>query len=191
MQLFEVYTQHDENIVKDMSNYGLYLIGGTAIDYWCRKFNIKPVRNRSNNDIDFYTPYSNKQLHKAMNMLDIKYGIEMNKSSFMSTGSNEDGSIEVDILIDREKQPDYCFSDKDIKVMTPLYLFTSKFQRYLNTNSVARKKIDEMDLIQLINIIVKRGTTDQFEQYLSKQNYGQKEEDLLNHLIDIANSQTT
>ena len=53
--IFEQYTVFDIDIAKIASKYGLYLIGGTAIDLWCNYHNISSWRSRSNNDLDFWS----------------------------------------------------------------------------------------------------------------------------------------
>lgn len=38
--LFQQYTPYDTEIVKTATRYGLYLIGGTAIDLLCRYYSV-------------------------------------------------------------------------------------------------------------------------------------------------------
>ena len=38
MQLFEAYTAADQKIVQAMNRFGLALIGGTALDVYCRTY---------------------------------------------------------------------------------------------------------------------------------------------------------
>ena len=40
LPLFQQYTPYDTKIVKTATRYGLYLIGGTAIDLLCRYYSI-------------------------------------------------------------------------------------------------------------------------------------------------------
>lgn len=59
--IFEQYTVFDIDIAKVASIYGLYLIGGTALDLLCNYHSVPFWRNRSNNDFDYWTSFDNQQ----------------------------------------------------------------------------------------------------------------------------------
>lgn len=181
--LFEAYTETDHLIAKDISRLNAYLIGGTAIDVWCEYFGLKKARHRSNNDLDFYTQYSNKQLKNIeVYLKNMGFDIEVSDQAQLVT-SNKSLGIEVDVLIDRANESPKMFSHiKYLNVMHPVFLFKSKFSRYVITSG-NRKNTDEIDLLQLLSIINKMNDVDLLEIELSKMNFGTKEEFMLNQLI--------
>ena len=67
--------------------------------------------------------------------------------------------------------------------MSPVYLFASKFDRYLNSNNQVRKETDFKDLQVLLKIIEKVNDFDALEVYLSNQMYDQYAENELNKII--------
>lgn len=190
MELFEKYTEKDEYIVKELSKYGMFLIGGTAIDFWCRKLHLKSWRSRSNNDIDFYTPASNRYgIKSAIAFLRQNEFDDIANNTYIIHTENKDRTIEVDILVDYEKLPSYVFvKDSGIAVMSPIFLFASKFDRFINTMSSERRNTDKLDLLQLMDIIVKLKLEDKFEEFLQTRNYDERAQSLIDALIDTYNS---
>lgn len=186
--LFEAYTERDEDIAKSLSKLGCYLIGGTAIDAYCQKFGIKKARKRSYNDLDFYTPATNKQIKNIeVYLKEQGFDIEV-KHSFQIISKNSQYGIDVDILIDFGKEVNKMFTSiGQLNIMHPVYLFKSKFQRYI-TASGQRKRTDEIDLLQLLAIIDKMNAVDLLENELIKLNLPKEDEILLNELIDKFNS---
>ena len=67
--------------------------------------------------------------------------------------------------------------------MSPIYLFSSKFDRYINCSNIQRKEIDFKDLRTLLSIIEKINGLDDLEYHLSSLNYDQKAENMLNSII--------
>ncbi|MCM1441116.1 MAG: hypothetical protein NC131_18230 [Roseburia sp.] len=182
-ELFEAYTPTDHQVAKDLGKFDCYLIGGTAIDYWCNKLGVKKTRHRSNNDIDFWTFASNPKLaslHKYLN----DEGFSFVDGCYMITATRP--GQELDILIDYERNlPKHLFIKQDgLAIMSPIFLFASKFDRYLNTTNAARKKTDEVDLLQLLTIIDRLNLTDKFEHFLANnRHYSSAAENKLNELI--------
>lgn len=189
MELFEKYTEKDEFIVKELSKLKLFLIGGTAIDFWCRKLHLKPWRSRSNNDIDFYTPASNKYgIKSVITFLRQNEFDDIAQDAFIIHAQNVDKTIEVDVLIDNETLPPYLFKkDSGICVMSPIFLFASKFDRFINTYDGQRRKTDRMDLLQLMDIIVKMKLVDNFEKFLQTRHYDENAQSIIDTLIQTYN----
>lgn len=189
LELFERYTDKDDIIVKTLSKYDMYLIGGTAINLWCNKLHLAKARSRSNNDLDFYTKSSNKSgIQKAIEYLETEGFTDLDKNSFIIHAVNNDHTIEVDILIDAENLPKSMFmKHAGVSVMSPVYLFASKFDRYINSFDSQRKKTDEIDLLQLLKIISIMDMVDELEQMLQTRNYDAAAERKLNSLIDRMN----
>lgn len=68
-------------------------------------------------------------------------------------------------------------------MMSPIYLFSSKFDRYINTANIQRKETDFYDLRTLLSIIEKTNGFDELESHLSNRDYDQRAEDMLNNII--------
>lgn len=64
--IFEQYTVFDIDIVKIVSKYGLYLIGGTALDLLCNYHSVPFWRNRSNNDFDYWTSLTINKIQMSL-----------------------------------------------------------------------------------------------------------------------------
>lgn len=184
MALFHIYTPQDQQIVEQLSACDLYLIGGTAIDFWSEKLSIPKVRERSDNDLDFYTSANNINIENIVNYLN-RNNFNVVRSDYMITALNRDKTIEVDILIDYGNVNESLFArDSGIAVMSPVYLFTSKFDRFSRTTDSVRHRTDHIDLIQLLRIIETLDLVSELEQLLSRQNYDNIAEERLNALID-------
>lgn len=67
--------------------------------------------------------------------------------------------------------------------MSPIYLFTSKFDRYLNCNNKQRKNTDFKDLQTLLILIEKINGFDELENHLYNLNYDERAEKTLNDII--------
>lgn len=189
MQLFEAYTAADQKIVQAMSRFGLALIGGTALDVYCRTYNVKMNRNRSKNDLDFITP-ANKNLEPAIAWLKQNgFELKTDTEGYSIHLETPDHSIEVDILVDYNKADFVHFTKvREVATMTPSWLFTSKFQRYVNTTEPNRKATDEKDLLNWLEIIDKLNMVDNLEELLSKNHFSSADEKKLNALINKYNS---
>ena len=183
--LFQQYTPYDTEIVKTATRYGLYLIGGTAIDLLCRYYSVPFWRNRSDNDLDFWTSFANKERDRFVKQVGSKFGIGVEDSSeYMVSLELEKVKIETDILIDYDcTNTKFASSINGICVMSPIYLFSSKFDRYINTANIQRKKTDFYDLRTLLSIIEKTNGFDELESHLSNRDYDQRAEDMLNNII--------
>lgn len=185
LTLFQQYTPYDTEIVKTATRYGLYLIGGTAIDLLCRYYSIPFWRSRSDNDLDFWTSFANKKRNRFVKQVGSKFGISVEDSSdYMVSLELEKVKIETDILIDYDcVNKKFASSINGIGVMSPIYLFSSKFDRYINTANIQRKKTDFYDLRTLLSIIEKTNGFDELESHLSNRDYDQRAEDMLNDII--------
>ena len=183
--LFQQYTPYDTEIVKTATQYSLYLIGGTAIDLLCRYYSIPFWRNRSDNDLDFWTSFANKERDRFVKQVGSKFGIGVEDSSdYMVSLELKKVKIETDILIDYDcANTKFAYYINGIFVMSPIYLFSSKFDRYINTANIQRKKTDFYDLRTLLSIIERTNGFDELESHLSNRDYDQRAEDMLNDII--------
>jgi hypothetical protein len=185
IKLFESYSDLDIPITEVASKNKLFLIGGTAINIWSKKLNIPSWRKRSEDDLDFWTFRGNSKLKIFNNFLLENGFVQKEFDSYFNSFRNEVENIDVDILIDFDlSHKKYGVSFNTIATMHPVYLFVSKFDRYLNTNSIERKNRDYKDLQLLLHIIVKTKTVNSLENLLTKQNYSTKEEIIINTLIN-------
>lgn len=184
--VFEQYTVFDIDIAKIASKYGLYLIGGTAIDLLCNYYSVPFWRSRSNNDFDYWTSFDNQQnTSKFIEHIrdSFKFDIEED-SDYMIALESSSIKADVDILIDHDcNNKQFTHSIGGINVMSPIYLFSSKFDRYINCSNIQRKEIDFKDLRTLLSIIEKINGLDELECHLSNLNYDRKAEDMLNSII--------
>ncbi len=183
--LFQQYTPYDTEIVEMASRCGLYLIGGTAIDLLCNYYSVRFGRNRSDNDLDFWTSFANKERNRFVKQVGSKFGISVeDNSDYMVSLELEKVKIETDILIDYDcANTKFTSSINGICVMSPIYLFSSKFDRYINTANIQRKKTDFYDLRILLSIIERTNGFDELESHLSNRDYDQRAEDMLNDII--------
>lgn len=183
--IFEQYTEFDTDIVKAASKYELYLIGGTAIDLLCNYYSVQFWRSRSDNDLDFWTSYDNEGRNVFISHIKDNFSFDSKETSdYMVSLESSNIKTDVDILIDRDyNNKEFAYSVNGIKVMSPIYLFSSKFDRYISTTNVQRKETDFKDLRVLLSIIEKINGFDELEFHLSNQNYDQKAEDALNSII--------
>lgn len=182
---FQQYTPYDTDIVKMASQYDLYLIGGTAIDFLCRYYSIPFWRKRSDNDLDFWTTYKNSQKDNFINYIKCNWGfIVKEDSDYMLSLKSYTIHTDTDILIDYDcNNSKFGHTVNDIKVMSPIYLFTSKFDRYLNCNNKQRKTTDFKDLQTLLILIEKINGFDELENHLYNLNYDERAEKTLNDII--------
>lgn len=184
--IFEQYTVFDIDIAKIASIYGLYLIGGTALDLLCNYHSVPFWRNRSNNDFDYWTSFDNQQNTNEFieHIRDsLRFDI-IEESDYMITLESSLIKTDIDILIDRDcNNKQFAHSTGGINVMSPIYLFSSKFDRYINCSNIQRKEIDFKDLRTLLSIIEKINGLDDLEYHLSSLNYDQKAENMLNSII--------
>ena len=184
--IFEQYTVFDIDIAKIASKYGLYLIGGTAIDLLCNYHSVPFWRSRSNNDFDFWTSFDNQ--HGRSEFIEhirdsFRFDI-IEDSDYMITLKSSYIKVDIDILIDRDhNNKQFAHSVDGINVMSPIYLFSSKFDRYVNCTDSQRKEIDFKDLRTLLSIVDKINGLDELEFHLCNQHYDQIVEDMLNSII--------
>lgn len=189
MQLFEAYTAADQKIVQAMNRFGLALIGGTALDVYCRTYNVKMSRNRSKNDLDFIAP-ARKKIEPAIAWLKQNgFELKTDAKGYSIHLEMPDHSVEVDILVDHSKEFfDHFQVLRGVSTMSPCWLFTSKFQRYVNTTDSKRKATDEKDLLNWLEIINKLNLVDRLEELLSSSHFSAADEKKLNALIDKYNA---
>ena len=189
-ELFSIYDELDEEIIKEASKYDLYLIGGTAIEIWLNHLGIKGWRKRSNNDLDFLiNKASNDQMNKFKDYLR-KNGFT--KKSELNYNYNE---IEIDFLeVLDEVNSDMFKVVNSIKLMSPIFLFTSKFNRISvlfcknrNNQESDRYIKDLKDLKDLIKVIKKLKLDKNFDEALEYFYEDNKESDkikLIEEFID-------
>lgn len=185
LPLFQQYTPYDTKIVKTATRYGLYLIGGTAIDLLCRYYSVPFWRSRSNNDLDFWTTYDNSHKDRFIRHIKHTLGFVVKEDSdYMLSLESSTIHTDTDILIDYDRNNcKFGYTFNDIKVMSPIYLFASKFDRYVNCNNAQRKTTDFKDLQTLLLLIERTNGFDELENHLSALNYDQRAEDALNNII--------
>lgn len=185
--IFEKYTEFDESIAKMACKYQMYLIGGTAIDFLCNYYNLPSWRHRSNNDLDFWISNDNKNL--IMDFTDRiiqQHGFDIKEySDYMISLQSDNIKTDVDLLVDFDSNnKKFCNVLNGIGVMSPIYLFSSKFDRYLNSTNQQRRETDFKDLQLLLKMIDKINGFDDLEYHLSNQNYDEKAELELNKIIE-------
>ena len=104
LPLFQQYTPYDTKIVKTATRYGLYLIGGTAIDLLCRYYSIPFWRSRSNNDLDFWTTYDNNHKDRFIRHIKRTLGFVVKEDSdYMLSLESSTIHTDTDILIDYDR----------------------------------------------------------------------------------------
>ncbi len=184
--IFEQYTVFDIDITKIASKYGLYLIGGTAIDLLCNYHSVQFWRSRSDNDFDYWTSFDNqKGRNEFIKHIRNSFRFDIiEDSDYMVTLKSSYIKVDVDILIDRDcDTKQFTHSVDGINVMSPIYLFSSKFDRYINCTDSQRKERDFKDLRTLLSIVEKTNGLDELEFHLCNQHHDQIAEDMLNSII--------
>ncbi len=163
-KLLSVYSNLDEEVLKICNAHHCFLIGGTALEILMNFNHLKFNRKRSVNDFDFVMRISNSPHLKVIDKELCRLG------SFTKTGDDRimvnfnSNLVEVDILVTAEKidQQD-IITIGDYKIMSPVWMFASKFSRYisidprLNQEKFERDRYDLFDLLTLIN----KGGTDE------------------------------
>lgn len=192
-ELFTTYTKLDSKIVDLATNCNCYLIGGTALELWMNHFGFELSRLRSDNDFDFLAVHGEPLLDKFSEGLN-KYKANEVVTDSMKSYIIKNPKIEVDLLISYEHVPEMMFYElHGIKVMVPMYMFVSKFQRYVTLNFVKGKKKqfekDESDLLDLLKLIERRETVNLLETYMADHfTFSAEDEELLNKLIKKFNA---
>jgi hypothetical protein len=182
--LESVYTKLDDTILKHASKHGMFLIGGTAIDVCCKKLGIRNWRQRSKNDFDFVCGHDSEELIKFINKL-ISIGFEINVSDdYMVILEHPKHDISVDVLIDYGFREEDEYKIGDTLVANPIYLFTSKFSRYITKSPNPER--DFNDLVQILQIIDGFNLFDEFESEIYKSSYGESELEEINKMIEYA-----
>lgn len=142
--LFSLYSSKDREICKRASKAGLYLIGGTALELWCKELGVNFWRQRSDNDIDLYTPQG-ISLEKLLPIAE--FGVWLKKGALEELVDN--------FVQDVTKDKPWMYQTvRGYNVMHPVWLFRSKFGRYIKTSG-DRKLKDEKDLLTLLSLIEK------------------------------------
>jgi hypothetical protein len=167
IELFSIYSDLDEEIIEKASECNLYLIGGTAIEIWLNHLRLKGWRKRSLNDFDFIiNEASSNQLNRFRKFLKSKgfkiignLRLKRDKITidFFDYG-NSNYEFDENLL-----RPDMLKTENSIKLMSPIFLFSSKFIRVRLINSIKikneiqndRYKKDLKDLKDLLLIIKK------------------------------------
>jgi len=186
---FSIYHKIDKKVVSEASKCDLYLIGGAAIEIWINHLNLRGNRNRSNNDLDFITYKYNPKYKRFKNyLLDNKFQLE--ESGFIDFYDlKEDGKtvVEVDVLLDADRNTFRKISKvKGINVMSPVFLFSSKFNRFVTLDKLNHKEKftrDNLDLLDILKVINKLNMVDELENELVTWNFSKSAERKLNLLI--------
>lgn len=186
IQLFESYSSIDKDVVKYASSCDLYLIGGTALEVWCRYLNIPLWRKRSINDIDFFSLQNNSKINKFQTfLLNNDFIIDVDERFMKMYVHGTSSDFTVDILFDYDTSNKKFFTKVNgINIMDPVFLFSSKFDRMIQSTDKNRISIDRKDLSSLLLVIEKLNMVDELEKQLSKYNYTTKEENILNSIIE-------
>jgi len=156
-KLFTVYSDLDEEVLKICNSHHCFLIGGTALEILMNFNNLKFNRKRSDNDFDFVMRISNSP-HIKMIDQDLCH-----LSDFTKTGDDRimvnfnSDLVEVDILVTAEKidQQD-ILTIGDYKIMSPVWMFASKFSRYIFIDPLKQQEKferDRNDLFDLLSLI--------------------------------------
>jgi len=156
--LFSVYSNLDEEVFKICNAHHCFLIGGTALEILMNFNNLKFNRKRSVNDFDFVIRISNLPHLKLIDRELCKL------SEFTKTGDDRimvnfnSDMVEVDILVTAEKiDKQDILNIGDYKIMSPVWMFASKFSRYISVDPLKQKekyerdRYDLFDLLTLIN----------------------------------------
>lgn len=158
-KLFTVYSKLDEKVLKICNAHHCFLIGGTALEILMNFSNLKFNRKRSENDFDFVMRISNSPHLKVIDR-ELCYLRDFTKTGDdrIMVNFNSD-LVEVDILVTAEKiEQQDILTVGNYKIMSPVWMFASKFSRYisidsqLNQEKFERDRYDLFDLLTLINI---------------------------------------
>ena len=187
--LFESYTNLDEAIVFMAARYQLYLIGGTAIDLYCRRYGVQNNRHRSKNDIDFLSfSSSSAQTQEYIRKLVEQYWFKTEiESDYMISLTNHNLEIDVDILIDYDQSSmQYCTTVSGIAVMSPSYMAYNKLDRYFHSSNESRKQTDLEDIRTLLLIMDKIGESEfsSLEDMIARSPYSDPMVNIVNKLVD-------
>ena len=195
-RLFSKYHELDDEIIKTASKYDIYLIGGTAIEIWLNHLNIKGWRKRSNNDFDFISYHGNPGIKKFAQFL-LDKGLVMenedlsNIMDFFKLVEDDKVILEVDLMTDASKTTfNFKKTLNGIKLMSPIYLFYSKFDRYAVLDPIKHKdryEKDSKDLIDILKIIDKLKLDEDLEKALNSENHSDASWDRLDELIETYN----
>jgi hypothetical protein len=90
----------------------------------------------------------------------------------------------VDVLIDYGFREEDEYKIGDTLVANPIYLFTSKFSRYITKSPNPER--DFNDLVQILQIIDGFNLFDEFESEIYKSSYGESELEEINKMIEYA-----
>ena len=160
-KLFSVYSKLDEKVLKICNAHHCFLIGGTALEILMNFNHLKFNRKRSVNDFDFVMRVSNSPHIKLIDQELCR------QRDFAKTGDDRimvnfnSDLVEVDILVTAEKidQQD-ILTVGEYKIMSPVWMFASKFSRYMSIDPLVQKEKferDRFDLFDLLNLINKDG----------------------------------
>ncbi len=157
--LYSVYSMLDEKVLNICNAHHCFLIGGTALEILMNFNNLKFNRKRSENDFDFVMRISNSP---HLKVIDLEL---CHLEDFTKTGDDRimvnfnSDLVEVDILVTAEKiEQQDILSVGDYRIMSPVWMFASKFSRYisidprLNYDKFERDRRDLFDLLTLINL---------------------------------------
>jgi len=153
-KLFSVYSNLDEEVLKICNDHHCFLIGGTALEILMNFNNLKFNRKRSDNDFDFVMRISNSPHIK---MIDREL---CRLRDFAKTGDDRimvnfnSDLVEVDILVTAEKiEQQDILTVGDYKIMSPVWMFASKFSRYIFVDPLRQKEKYERDLYDLFDLL--------------------------------------
>ena len=159
--LYTVYSEFDDLIIRQASQLGLPLIGGTALEVLSYYFQYPCHRIRSDNDLDFIADN------------DTSYRALAHWVSLHSTAA----AVQVDVMLIKSHHiPQHLLLIVEgVKVMSPEYLVWSKLQRFSSK--------DEVDILWLLNIT----SPDKLEECFELLGVTELELEKINALIESAN----
>lgn len=150
-----------DNLAIELSNFGCYLNGETAIDVWCYNFGIKKTNRKSKPDvIEFYNPSTNGSNNNNIEK------ILKNEEFRVESGPNaifgfSDDKIGIDIMVGYERNRKLFTSIKNLNIVHPVYLLIKKLEKHL----LCRKWGETTDDISvLITIVDKMNELDFLER---------------------------
>jgi hypothetical protein len=154
----------DEKVLNICNAHHCFLIGGTALEILMNFNHLNFNRKRSENDFDFVMRISNSPHIKMIDMELCKL------RDFTKTGDDRimvnfnSDLVEVDILVTAEKiDQQYILTISNYNIMSPVWMFASKFSRYIFIDPEKQKEKFERDRYDLFDLLtlIKMGGQEQ------------------------------
>jgi hypothetical protein len=138
-----------------MSDLGIPIIGGTALEILGNNYDIKGFRKRSDNDIDGLSDSTDK----------------INKLKKWLIANIDPDKVQVDVYKVRQLRKEFILNIDGTLVMSPVYLLWSKLTRHSDK--------DIIDIKWLFNLT----TPEELEEQLPELGITEEEIDILNNII--------